>query len=484
MPSDIIFEANAVVGDMPTGTIVAQTQADQLVNEYDTFVINHYDLKIPNRGGNFLFPLHCQAPSERSLYSQELVADIPSDTTDQGVLQVFRASQDNIHSIKLAISAEAGAPLLLDDFEYADSQAAQAVYVSTDPAKTKVSVSSTIFQSGSKSLHIAVDRRRSRGDQVRSTFSTPQDWSNYEGLQFDWRAALAGSDLIWTLVLSDGVSEAFIQFSAQRPYQFESRTFPFEAFSNIALLDMTHITFMYLSLDRTIANANCYFDAMYLYGNEDNGTNTTALELYHFGGNPVPTTLGTPLIQDDGGTEHIAEPPTLKSVIEVPSRYGSHRLASEMVIGDYYGFLVKRPPVGSISLWGNNEQSYNSGKVYRVDATGNCIEVPGSLGFGIFTVPEQAKLKEMRFQGNFSIGSSSLFFYIVNAVTGATKYYAELDLRAYGDASLNFSDSLPEHLVTSKEDIIYLHYQDAADSEADNLSVHLRFHYNDLAQFG
>ncbi|MCP4143795.1 MAG: hypothetical protein GY752_00770, partial [bacterium] len=99
-------------------------------------------------------------------------------TTSNIVGQIFKASQDNINSINLALESAAG--IEFDDFEsYADDAALQAEWIATE-ANHKALLSTAIKYEGTQAMELDVEGADIVGDEWARTFATT-DFSGYTG---------------------------------------------------------------------------------------------------------------------------------------------------------------------------------------------------------------------------------------------------------------------------------------------------------------
>jgi hypothetical protein len=113
--------------------------------------------------------------NEQQESSREVKGTVNSSTI---VGQIFKASQDNINSVNLAMESAAGTTF--DDFEsYANDAALQAAWIATE-ANHKAELETTIVHGGSQSMRLDVEGADIVGDEWEKTFTTT-DFTNFTG---------------------------------------------------------------------------------------------------------------------------------------------------------------------------------------------------------------------------------------------------------------------------------------------------------------
>src|SRR3989344_5009994 len=147
--------------------------------------------------------------SENMILDQNVIATLNSGgITDVG--QVFRmtAGLMDIDRVHLTLEAIAGGALsLVDDFEgYADTTALRAIWAANDTTNTPNTLETTIFQEGAKAMKVQANSSNgSKNDTITKTYGAAQDWSAWQGLQFQYRrAGTIGIDII----ISDGTNSS------------------------------------------------------------------------------------------------------------------------------------------------------------------------------------------------------------------------------------------------------------------------------------
>lgn len=459
---------------------IPSNQTDYIENEFNSFVINEIEFDIPNRGASFHFDICAKVPMERMLYDGDQIHSLDAAGTEDGFLQIFRASANNIHDIQLSLSGCIEADHVLQNYDgYVDTADLQSDWVSSDLVNTVVSLDTSMPYEGTQCMRVNVSRRKSPGDTITYTYPVPQDWFSREALHFMFNSSVAGTYNQWVLIIGDGSNEASIRFNAQNANTWEDRSLPFAAFTDIGLIDRAKIQYIQLQLESVTFSATCYFDYWALVGGAD--SNSTVIRLYDFGTNALPTSLGTQMPHDYEVLEVPIELSTDKRVHQIHLHLGSHELEQTLTKGNYYGIYVSKPDQGTLYLHGSSQQTYQSGKCYS-DTAGSLMVVDGTLGFMVMSSIE-ARLSQITVEPDANAGSSKTFLFVVDHLTGETIFFSEMTLEEQGQI-LVLKDILPEYLWTSQTKRLSIYYQDGMDSNATKLTCRPKFYYNSLPVYG
>ena len=449
-------------------------RTDAIENEFDSFVLNELKFSIPNRGAAFNFEVCARIPAERHLYDNDKIYTIDAAGSVDGFIQVFQASTNNIHNIRASLSGQVEPDVVIDDFEsYSTDAELQAVYVSSDPVNTIVTLDTSAPFAGLQCMAVSMSRNKGIGDMLTMTFPSAQNWSAKEAIQFMFKSPLTGASNQWRINISDGTNVAYIDFNALVANTWEERNLAFSAFTNISLVDLTSITSASMEIMSLASTAMCYFDNWSLVGGASNSM--VEVRLYDFGTTQAPTVLGSLLPQDNDAWSVPLELPTSKQVILAGVNFGSHELEAFLVPGNFYGIYITKPDVGTVSFYGSAEQQYMPGKCYS-DSAGTLTEVPGTLGFMMMSATE-ARLSALELVTDADPGHSQAFLFVTDVTTGETIFFSEMTLDLEGQ-KLVMKDILPEYLWTSQTIRLSVYYMDAVDSQATYILVRPKYYYN------
>jgi len=391
-------------------------QTDAIENEFDAFVINEVILDIPNRGGTFNFPISAKIPTERHLFDTDEICTLDSAGSIDGFLQIFKASTNNIRTVQATMLGSTMADMTVDDFaSYTNTASLLQTYQYSGDYRFEPYLDESW---GDQRMAAYIDRR---GDGLRiwrDLTATPFNISQYNGMSFRYQSGVAGDTNTFRIVIGDGSSEAYMSFSARNTWQWETREFIFAAFSNIAMIDTTNITYMAIEATIIKSSTTVMFDDWVLTGGII--SNTTGIKLYDFGTEANPTVLGTQIPQDYDNYRLEVELSPVKTVVSLPVTLGSHELEDTVTVGNYYGMYIEKPDTGTLTLFGSDTQQYISGKSYTI--SGNVMaEQTASLGFMVMTAVE-ARLSSLSIKSHEDPGDSKCFIFVTHMLTGATLF--------------------------------------------------------------
>jgi hypothetical protein len=359
---------------------------------------------IPSRGAQVIMDTGIHAPMENMINDDDIVQTLEFGESPDGVLQIFRASTDNLHDVRLSIKGEGGATTF-DNMEYATDGAAQAEWVASDATNTQVYSEDTIVYQGSYSLKIHCDKKDSPGDTVTKTFSA-EDWTGYESIRF-WRYNTVGNGhCVWNVEISDdGTDWLSSQFTSLLANTWEELVIPIDNMTGSGV-DLSSITRVRFKMVECTAVHYFYIDQFELLAD----VGTAFLRLYDFGTTSEPTSLtdGTQLTFDGGDTQLQITLPLNKSIVNIHAHRGAHvRDDNNLTVGNYYGIWIDGLTSGKLHLYGSDSQLYNSGKMYTLDGN-DVTETSKSLRFLNFSVVESVLLS-CKFNFDASPGDSVIY---------------------------------------------------------------------------
>ena len=212
--------------------------------------------------------------------------------------QIFRLTDgiDNINRILLSLEANAGSAISpIDNFEsYADTNALRTVWISNDITNTPNTLETSIIKEGIKAMKINVSGSvKSKADEIKKTYTSAQNWTNYTGIQFWYRQDENYIVEIHIIDTYGNGSKHAISVTQLSNYEFV--TLRFNNFIPIGAIpvDLSTISSIKIYL-KTSGTLPLYVDNIELFSQAAYGT--ANLELYDFGTNPNPVPGSSPRI--------------------------------------------------------------------------------------------------------------------------------------------------------------------------------------------
>lgn len=92
------------------------SKSELLKHEFDNFFINEEIYKIPYSGGIFKYSIVPKVPSENQLELSDNLFTLPSSSSQQGFLQVFKPSQENINELNFVLEGKIQSDNIIEDF--------------------------------------------------------------------------------------------------------------------------------------------------------------------------------------------------------------------------------------------------------------------------------------------------------------------------------------------------------------------------------
>src|SRR3990170_1593601 len=348
-------------------------------------------LKSLTKGGKNKIIIKPRVLIENAIDDTNVIATLGSGgITDVG--QIFRLTGGifDIDRFHLTLEAIAGAALLaIENFEsYADTTALRAVWVSNDLTNTPPTLETTLFQEGTKAMKVSTTSSvKSKNDEIKKTYGSNQDWSTYNGIQFQFRNDGTYNVEVRIEDASANISKHTISLSGVGSYQFIQLAFTNFLPVTATPADLSTIKKISFFL-ATASTVPFYVDIIELYSTGSFGTEL--VELYDFGVTSNPTALGMPVTSASINLE------SGKKVYEIAlSKNG-------LTPNNYLGIVLTAPSVAIVKVYGKNGSNlYASGFSFKsidnstITTTGN----GNDLYFAVFAV-DKAIFNGIRFVAN------------------------------------------------------------------------------------
>jgi hypothetical protein len=367
-------------------------------------------LIVPNKGANIIEEIYPSVLTENCGGYNNVVASLTYGANPQGILQVFKASADNIHTIMAMVE---GRPVetVIDNFEYSDTTALRAVWVSNDVSNTTPTVSTT-HSEGTKSISVECKKNGSPGDYIRRSWSTGQNWNSGTRESISVMCYTSEENAIkWKLRVYDGANWAEMEFIITDTNTWVPFTFRLLDFTSvnqpINWANIRAIEFYCYDYISNTPTVTTYFDKVVLNAN----VGQINCSIYDFGA--TEPTAATALPGSALSLDHLIEPATLpltKEKFSLFAPYGLFDTNKSITIGNYYGIYIYGITAGSVDLYGNNTKSYTHGKLFSVTGT-TLTELPNkSLGFSVFaSIPCYAISIDVKTDADTGISKLTIF---------------------------------------------------------------------------
>lgn len=316
-----------------------------------------------------------------------IVADslIHTNTPTESILQIVRLSHDNVTGGTFILSLPSSSvSTVVDDFESGVSD-----WNSSSP---EILVSqSTTSSEGNYSMGLQTSRN-AKNTYVNRHYSTPQDWSGYSVINFDYRAS--NTYIRWALEISDGTNTLRSNnFSTNSANTWKSKSIQISSMTEqgSGITDLSAITDIRFVCTRdgySWSYDNNFFDNLRVEAYSDTTFN---FSFYDFGTTAEPTSLSQgSLVQLDNGDTSLSVEVTQSDRHRKIIR-GTIGINNPLTKGNYYGILITGTGVG---VWGDNSnQSYVSGKTYTVDSSDNLSVIANkSMAFKLDFAPDDLYL--------------------------------------------------------------------------------------------
>lgn len=447
--------------------------------EYSTLILTDLVFPITIHGKEYSFYARPSCRGEAQQDSSAIAYTLLAASGPTSIMQVFRASVDNVKDIQLLLRGE-GVDTLVDDFEYATNTALRNVWVASDTTNTQIYRDTTIPYESATCARISCHGRHSPGDYVRKSF-TSQDWNAVDSISFRWRSDLGYSQNNWKVRIYDGTNYAESNITSLLPNVWEDKTIQLSSMVNISSLNLSTISrieFQCVSLKNQ--NYNVYIDALQTFTE----TGSCDVKLYDFGTNATPNSLndGTLLTLDEGETVQAIElSPNIK-IYDPHIHRGSIDINNALVIGNYYGIYISAPTSGKLHIYGSSTKKYNSGTLYT-ETTNTLSSTTKSIYFAILCiVPTLLTHLNISFDNDPKQGE--LRFPVVNVETNDITYHLG-EFKLNGSTEFNLSLDPQKTLIwLNRKDVLFVKFYDDITSTSTRAHIRTTQNHKPIMRYG
>ena len=401
-----------------------------------------------------------------------VVDTLEAGTTDIG--QVFRLSAgvkdiDRLHLCLEAISLGGGVQTEENFESYADTAALRAAWAPNDIGNSPNSLETTIKFEGSKSMKCDLtNRSKSKNDNFVFTYGSSQDWSAFEGVQFQLRQD--GDATLEIRIEDDNADASKHTITTGSSGVFEFHKLDFANFVPVAVTpaDLTTIKKITFFVKNISDVGAFYVDIIELFeAAGGGGFGTVDIELHDFGSEDTPTQLSTIL-----NTETLALS-SGKQIYEIPFK------ASDLTSNNFYGIVITNSTASDVKVFGKNGSdlyengfSFSSANDLDITSTGSGDD----LCFSVFVV-DKAIFNGIRFVANGGTGEGKISVFINDNASGKGKAALFLGETFFGRLEIDFPTKTQTGLGVkmTKDDIIFITYDDDSASFVTKLQATVYF---------
>jgi len=393
--------------------------------------------------------------------------------TDVG--QVFRLTGGifDIDRVHLTLEAIAGGAITaIDNFEsYADTAALRAVWVSNDTTNTPNTLETTIVQEGTKAMKVDMPNTgtKSKGDDITKTFGANQDWSAFDGIQFQFRND--GSSIIEIHIedsSGDG-SKQTITVSQEGIYEFIKLNFSNFVPVGAIPADLSMVKKIKFVI-KTPKVAPFYLDIIEIFSTQSFGN--VDLELHDFGTDPTPTSLGMPLVTKSFDLQ------SGKRTYEIEFK------ATGLTPNNFFGLVLTNPSVATVKVFGKNgSDQYASGFAFDSSDNGASIASTGSgddMFFLVFAL-DKAIFNGIRFTTNATPGQGKISAFINDNASqkGRTSLFLGESMQNRKEADFPTKTQTGVGIKINKNELVLIAFEDDASSLVTKLQATVYFTFID-----
>ena len=452
---------------------------------YDSTTEFFNEINITERGASFPVDLQSKVSTEGMTFMDGIVHTLSDTDTEDGFLQIFRASADNVNTIYFACKGEEAAfvDTLVDAFDYPNEAGFDAVWVSSNSTNWNVRRDTYPIYSGTACMRLDVNNSSALNATVTKTYSSYQDWSTNTTLSFRvYCDELTGKI---QLRIRDNVGNVMTQnitFPARNVwYLNEAR---FEEMSGYSSMDMSNISEIEFLCQDTNSNPQYYIDDMHLNNSNYIVSIDLDIELYDFGSNSSPTTIGTPMTLDDGTTSANVQV-NQQSRIHTIDLYKGVYNNNNLTIGNYYGIYIKRPTTGTVHLLGKStEQLYSSGICGTVESSSITSLSNKSLGFTVFSEIPGIVRKIIVKPNNQSVGSYIYIMMIDKQSSKLNRILSGIEMGTETEKLIQFGQDMPDVIYVGDEYTLNMVWADSLASLANKVIVDVTYSYKSFPIYG
>ena len=422
------------------------------------------ELRNVSKGGKLKISIKPRVLIENMIEDSNVIATLGSGgITDIGQIFKLTGGIFNLNRIHLTLEAIAGGAIqLIDDFEsYADTTALRGTWVSSDLTNTPNTLETTIVQEGTKAMKVdLLSAQKSKNDTIINTFGTAQDWSTFNGIQFQFRNDV---NSVIEMHIEDGAGNASkhtLTVSNQEAY--EAKQLDFADFIPVAtvpadLMDIKKIKFFV----KTGKIGAFYVDIMELFSTQSFGT--VDVELHDFGTDGSPTQLVAPIQTETISLE------SGKKIYELEFE------AESLTPNNFFGIVLTNASVATVKVFGKTGSDlYTNGFAF---SSINDLDITGTgsgddIFFLTFAV-DKAIFNGIRFTANADTGIGKINVFINNNASKKGKSALFLGETFLGRTEVDFPTKQQTNLGIrmDKEELILIDYEDDAGSLVTRLQV-------------
>lgn len=472
---------------MPLISTLGSSFSDWAQQEFDSITTNSRSEKIPYAGASLYVDGHAKIPTESNIVSDSLLYTlIENDITTQGILQIFRASANNVHDINVMMRgvSSAASRVSIANCDTATN------WSQTNVSRLSFAVDNTITFEGAGAINLKPKTTVYTGDYVQYLVTPYVNLTNNTNIEFMFRD---GQQATWRITLVDSSNaEAYFEYSVSTINVWEVFDITYSSFTNIEVLNLSELAAIrFTPVVIPVKNIDAYVDYINIAGTVGETTNIE-MELYDFGSNATPTNIseGTLIPLDEGEASAVSILTTQKRIMDFHIHAGSHTIGTSLTIGNYYGFLIKTPTVGNAEVYGSTlNTQYNSGRLYTINADGSTTENVGALGFVVYAVVD-ALLRGMRIQVDDSATNTEVYVMCVDDANNRRltnmllrREFAEDSQREiYGEFEIDINAE--RILLTKGGNSILFYIQTDNNIKAQHIKIHTKFHHNEVGVWG
>jgi len=432
------------------------------------------ELKNIQKGGENKISIRPRVLIENLQDDQNLVDTLEAGTTDVG--QIFRLSAgikkiDRLHLCLEAVAAGGGAGVQTEeDFEsYADTAALRAVWVGNDLTNSPNTLETTIVQEGSKAMKCdLLNKQKSKNDTFIKTYGSNQDWSGFEGIQFQLRQDGSATLEIRIEDAAGNISKHTITTGSGGVFEFQK--LDFANFVPVAvtpadLATIKKITFFVKSITTVGA---FYVDIIELFepSGGSGGFGTVDIELHDFGTDSSPSQLSTIL-----KTEALS----LSSGKQI---YELEFEVEGLTPNNFYGIVITNASDSDIKVFGKSGGDlYASGFAFNSANDLDITELTNDdLCFSVFAV-DKSIFNGIRFVANAGTGEGKINVFINDNSSGKGKLALFLGETFLGRLIVDFPTKLQTgaSVRLSDDDLVFITFFDDSTSLVTKLQATVYF---------
>ncbi len=387
--------------------------------------------------------------------------------TDVGQIFKLTGGIKTLDRIHLTLEAIAGGAIqLIDDFEsFADTAALRGTWVPNDTTNSPNILETSIFQEGSQAMKCdLLNKQKSKNDSFIKTFGSNQDWSTFNGIQFQFRND--GNSVI-EIHIEDSSGDASKQtITVSNQGVFEFNQLDFADFVPVATIsaDLSSIKKIKFFV-KTAVIAPFYIDIIELFSSQSFGT--VDVELHDFGTDGSPTQLVTPTQTETISLE------SGKKIYEIPFE------VENLTPNNFFGIVITNASAATVKVFGKSGSDlYTNG--FAFSSTNDLDIASTGSGDDLFFLTfalDKAIFNGIRFVANGDTGQGKINVFINDNASGKGKSALFLGETFLGRTEIDFPTKTQTNLGVKmgKDELILIDYEDDAGSLVTKLQATVYF---------